>query len=623
MTNNRFSGQQTLQNVPKCPKCGSPMRKRNGKFGEFWGCSTFPTCKGTRNLADVEPEPIRDGKVWKGDAFNKIQSIDLAQAELKAAALECDPFPIKLAQGEGAIITQLPDKVKIKKLTKREALAAKMAKTIDVPEPAKPEKAKVWSTFQNDIFDWVDTSKPGEAVVVEACAGSGKTTTGAEAAKHLPKDVDAVFVVFNAHNVPPMAAKLPKHIKAKTYHSLGLAACRTQWRNARIVENDNPDEKVEALMEQVLDRFTNYQLFPAIKQLVSLVKNTLSDTTPAALEALTEYHGIELNGDADDVFAAVELVVELSKQQIDLIDFDDMCWLPIAHNLKCHQYDFLVVDEAQDTNKCQMALAIRSIKDTGRIMAVGDRYQSLYGFRGADVDAIPNLIEGLNAKTLPLSITYRCPKAVVRLVNQTFPEIPFHAADTAIEGKVETITELTATVMYTPGDMVLCRTNAPLVSPAFALIRRGVKAIIRGREIGKGLNALIRKMRTSSVIDLLVKLEDYRAKEVAKLTAAKKTNQAQSINDKVDTIVALSDGCSTISEVEDKIGMIFSDTNVGVVFSSVHKAKGLEAKRVFVLHPELMPHPMAKQEWEKTQERNIQYVAYTRALEELYIVNGG
>jgi restriction system protein len=37
-------------NAPLCPKCGSPMVKRNGPRGEFWGCSTFPKCKGTRNL---------------------------------------------------------------------------------------------------------------------------------------------------------------------------------------------------------------------------------------------------------------------------------------------------------------------------------------------------------------------------------------------------------------------------------------------------------------------------------------------------------------------------------------------------------------------------------------------
>jgi DNA helicase-2/ATP-dependent DNA helicase PcrA len=68
------------------------------------------------------------------------------------------------------------------------------------------------------------------------------------------------------------------------------------------------------------------------------------------------------------------------------------------------------------------------------------------------------------------------------------------------------------------------------------------------------------------------------------------------------------------------MGLIFSDDQVGVVFSSVHRAKGLEAKRVYILSPELMPHKMATKPWELEQERNIEYVAITRTLSELVYV---
>jgi len=36
--------------APQCPDCGKPMRKRTSKKGEFWGCSGFPECRGTRSL---------------------------------------------------------------------------------------------------------------------------------------------------------------------------------------------------------------------------------------------------------------------------------------------------------------------------------------------------------------------------------------------------------------------------------------------------------------------------------------------------------------------------------------------------------------------------------------------
>jgi hypothetical protein len=288
----------------------------------------------------------------------------------------------------------------------------------------------------------------------------------------------------------------------------------------------------------------------------------------------------------------------------------------------CHNFyaNSILVHNCQDTNKNQIALAMKSIKPSGRIVAVGDRYQSLYGFRGADVDAVPNLIENLKAETLPLSITYRCPKVVVEMVNQKFPDIPLEAPEWAKEGEIRSITTNVADTEYTPGDMVLCRTNAPLVEPAFSLIRRGIKAIIRGRDIGKGLQALIRKMKAVDMNDLMFRLTEYRNIEVGKLLNSEKGSQAQSLQDKVDTIIALSDGINSITELEIRIEEIFSDENEGVVFSSVHRAKGLEAKRVYILHSELMPHPLSKKSWELQQEQNIIYVAYTRSLSELIFV---
>jgi superfamily I DNA/RNA helicase len=308
-------------------------------------------------------------------------------------------------------------------------------------------------------------------------------------------------------------------------------------------------------------------------------------------------------------------------QRTDIIDFDDMCWLPVALNLPVNKFDFLFVDEAQDTNKCQIALALMAMKESSRIVAVGDEYQSIYGFRGADVDAIPNLIENLGAETLPLSITYRCPKSHVELVDKLFPEIGLECSETAKLGIIRNIGMENFYNEVRPGDMILCRLNAPLVEPVFQLIRRGIKATIRGRDIGSGLINLIRRMKAVDITQLCVKLQDYARRESERLMAQEKNAQAQSVMDKVDTIEALCDGVISITELEEKIETIFSDDNVGIVFSTVHKAKGLEAERVYILNNELMPSKMAKSDWEKQQERNIQYVAYTRSLNELIFVS--
>jgi superfamily I DNA/RNA helicase len=55
---------------------------------------------------------------------------------------------------------------------------------------------------------------------------------------------------------------------------------------------------------------------------------------------------------------------------------------------------------------------------------------------------------------------------------------------------------------------------------------------------------------------------------------------------------------------------------------AVHQAKGLEAERVFITRPDLMPLTRVRQEWELQQELNIEYVAYTRSKSELFFVEG-
>jgi ssDNA-binding Zn-finger/Zn-ribbon topoisomerase 1 len=455
------------------------------------------------------------------------------------------------------------------------------------------------------------------ALVICATAGSGKTTIGIEMLKLCPPHERTLFVAFNKHIAVELQKRAPAHVAVSTFHSLGYAALRRAFGSVTFDDN-----KVDGILNYMYDREKWKHTFPAIKQLVSLVKYELSTTNADDLMRLVDHHGIDLNGDAEMILSAVPEVISRCKRMNTVVDYDDMCWLPVVLDISCAKYDNIFIDEAQDTCKCQIALVLKSVKDNGIIMAAGDENQSLYGFRGADVDAMANLISKLNATTLPLSISYRNPKSVVRFVNEQLPYIAHEAADNAIEGCVRHIRYDDALNEFKPGDMVLCRTNAPLVSPAFSLIRRGIKAIIRGRDIGKGLVTLINKMRCSTINDLMVSLVEYKRNEVSKLLAAEKNSQAQAIDDKVDTIIALSEGVNSIDELINRINNIFSDDSEGVVFSSVHRAKGLEAQRVYILKHELMPHPMAKKEWERKQEQNIRFVAYTRSLNELIFVDG-
>lgn len=247
-------------------------------------------------------------------------------------------------------------------------------------------------------------------------------------------------------------------------------------------------------------------------------------------------------------------------------------------------------------------------------------HNSIYGFRGASIDAMDKVKEGLKAEPYPLSITYRVPLSGVAYVNRRFPYIQFEGSPSKEDGVIDNIDNVTFTRNVKPGDMVLCRTNAPLVEPAFNLIRQGKKVTIVGRDIGNGLIEFIDRFKTGDINTLLEKMYNYRDKEQVKLAIAGKYMQLQILLDKIATIEALSDGCLTVQNITKKIGSVFSDTTQGVVFSTVHRAKGLEADNVYILYPDIIPHPMAQTSWEKRQEENLAYVAYTRHKKELHFI---
>lgn len=575
--------------VPSCPKCGNRMVKRNGRLGEFWGCSKYPSCKGTLNIGQENVTPAE-----REDRLHKLNE-------------KLNDY-VKHTDSDG-------------NLTAYYSSSKDGVKVVPLFTPSR---------FQQAIFNWVDKQYSdahvdGMNLVVEALAGSGKTTTGVEMLKRVPRDQKVLFVAFNKHIAKTLQERAPAHVKATTLHSLGFAALRQAYN---IKYEDVKKDKVNILLEPYMDLKTNSALISPIKQLVSLVKANLTGTSDEELMELADYYGVELVDSQGAelnlalIFDAVKYVIVKAQEFTNFIDYDDMCWLPVVKNVPCTKYDFIFVDEAQDLNKNQLALIQAHCNGNTKFVAVGDRYQSLYGFRGADVDSIPTIINTFQAQVLPLSITYRNPKAIVRLVNDKFPEIPLEAAEWAQEGRIEHSHYNMALNAMRSGDMVLCRTNAPLVKPCFGLIRQGVKAVIRGRDIGKGLITLLRKMKATDVYDLIEKLAGYRDVEVAKLLLAKKSGQAQSLEDKIDTIIALADDSVTIADIERKIETVFSDDVEGVVFSSVHRAKGLEADNVFILKPNLMPHPMATQEWELQQEQNIEYVALTRTKSTLTFVIG-
>lgn len=175
---------------------------------------------------------------------------------------------------------------------------------------------------------------------------------------------------------------------------------------------------------------------------------------------------------------------------------------------------------------------------------------------------------------------------------------------------------------FSPSDAILCRNTAPLITLAFGFITRSVGVHVLGREIGTGLVALVRACKATNIEELEVKLINRRTREVVKARATGSESAVAAIEDRYDCLNIFLQNEDTVEGLCDSILSLFDDSARGLLtLSTIHKAKGLEWDRVFFLDfHTLLPSKWAKQPWQQAQEKNLQYVAVTRAKLDLVFI---
>ena len=479
------------------------------------------------------------------------------------------------------------------------------------------------SKYQEAIFDFIN--KRTENLLIQAVAGSGKSTTLVKIVELLNKNSNIIFLAFNVEIVKSLSGKIPSYAMVKTFHGLGFGNIRKVYPKIKVNENklfdllkiyreNNPEKNDEIKLNQNV-----------IIRLVNLIKDCLLDCSMESIAFLTDKYNLTLNSDTLTILESVNYLFVNSIQDKTQIDFSDMIYFPAMGIVPCEKFDFILCDESQDLNPGQLALIDFSTKNNTRLIFVGDRNQSIYAFRGADIESMDKIKVKFNCVELPLSICYRCPNKTIQFINQKFPEINFEGRLNNIEGIWESINQDNFYRNITDESLALCRNNAPLIKPAYRLLSEGRKVIIKGKDIGINLISLIEKIaqkyKAENLNDFLESLSDYQNKESEKLTRLNQTRKLETLLDSIECIQNFSEDSDTISEIIEKIDRIFSDYSTsGITFSSIHKAKGLESDVVYLINPGLMPSKQAKTEDELSQEYNLQYVAYTRNKKEFYEV---
>lgn len=483
------------------------------------------------------------------------------------------------------------------------------AKWVKKPIVKEPRQVRNWSQYQMDIFKDIATGIGNTQV--DAYAGSGKSSSIVEGFYHVPAGKDSLMCAFAKPIQIDLEKKAPEGVNVLTCHGLGFRASRKAFPKV-----GKPDDKGEKLYGFIKadhgDEPETYDLRESLGKAVSLCKGYLAET-PADVDPILDRHDIDLCEMSREGFIhSVLKVMSACKKDTNRMDFDDMIWFPNVHGLTLQKYGMVFIDEAQDLNPAQINLCLNSCGPGGRIISVGDERQAIYAFRGADSNAIQNIVDRLNSKRLPLSVTYRCARAIVELAQTLVPGL--EAAPNAEMGLVQDISDSQIERMVAPGDFILSRTNAPLLKWCLALIKARVPANIKGRDMGKSLMSLIKQSKSKSVDAFLEWLTEYESIEVARMIKAKR--EPSLVQDKVECLQVLCEGTRTLEEVKDNLDKLFrdGDDNDRVILSTTHKAKGLERNRVFMLRDTYKP-------LKNIEEANLTYVAYTRAKKELYLAS--
>lgn len=490
------------------------------------------------------------------------------------------------------------------------------------------------------------TRQSSNSLVIPAYAGCSKTTTLALAGKEIRGP--ALALAFNKRIAEELKPRFAGNFSIRTLNGLGMLA----WTRANPGVNswNLDDKKLGKLVSQVVkDRKVevSQDQWAQLRELVrwGMMMGLAPPSYPDRL-VNDDAEGWAMVADelalsSEDHHFLWELASEVLGRSIDLahqgqISFDDQVYCSTILGGNFPRYGVVMTDETQDFSMLNFIMLQRALRADGRVLAVGDEKQAIYAWRGAMGSAMEEVRRLREAWTsLPLTMTFRCPKVVVERCQGHAPG--FRAFHTNRDGLFRRLKGVGRDVEemdegWTWADVerlrpsaasslvVLCRNNAPLLKLAFRLLRMRVGCRIIGRDISGGLLALSRKLGPQDdtlILDFAGKLREWQDSQEALALANGQEEKIEGIQDRAECLRAVMDDgevkdCGSLRRL---LTMIFARTEGPVELSSIHKAKGMEWDVVVHLDPWRIPSKFAREggsEVAMRQEMNLKYVCETR-----------
>ena len=283
--------------------------------------------------------------------------------------------------------------------------------------------------------------------LVLAGAGSGKTRTIVERVARLiekgadPEKILLLTFTRKASNeiIHRLATsqEVAQKVRAGTFHNFCLWAMRSHPRfygeltNSVVIDRDDQISLMRACRLQILGekegskRLKNPELSLNIPKSEGLIKIfSYAQNTEMPVETYIQtFHKEE----GTEFLAKVVEILRLYKQRKKdsrYLDFDDILVFfaksledPVIGGYFRHRFEHILVDEMQDTNRIQWDI-LRKLIDPAWLYCVGDDAQSIYAFRGANIENILDFSKRLkNSTELKLTINYRSTQSILNLAN--------------------------------------------------------------------------------------------------------------------------------------------------------------------------------------------------------------
>lgn len=446
-------------------------------------------------------------------------------------------------------------------------------------------------------------STTNDNILLSALAGAAKTSTLVMIAEAIP-DVQLLCLAFNKKIADEMQSRLPNNCRAMTLNSLG----HRTWGEATGRRVQINASKTYEIVKQLVDsspfRSELYENFAELIRIVDFGK-TCGYVPDGHYEKAKRLYGDEFFAHIEQKLTdlEVELVRDATLTSLKLAfegkcDYNDQILMPTVFHGAFPRFPVTLIDEAQDLSALNHA-TLRKMIGQRRLIAVGDPNQAIYGFRGAHEESMGKLKSEFDMHEMHLSISFRCPKAVVRHAHWRAPTMRW--PEWAVEGEVRHWKQ------WGPSDLpedatILCRNNAPLFRLAIKLLMNGRPVELHGKDVVAGITKVMRKfggseMRAADVLDRINAWEEQQKEK-------NKHRAHGSIEDRAECMRIFTLQGATLGDAL-AYAQHLVQMHSPLKMMTGHKGKGLEFDNVFILDAFLIGND--------EQEPNLRYVMQTRA----------